>query len=879
VTGGSDNRRPSPFPLGGEGDPQPAFSSAGAGRVRGSAGSHAGILCPTETEGETQDPGPTSEEEFMGLQPTQNDENRHDCHPRVSGGPHRPKDVDSRFRGNDQPGLILEGVTGGRGGKATRPRTLPFLLEVGCEEIPARFLRDAERGLGERVQATLSEARLLPEAVVGADREPRNSKSEIRNSKSEDRDVEVAVEVEPTLRTCSTPRRLVVYLPAVLARQPDKVEEILGPPVRVAVDAAGKYTRAAESFAQKNSARLEDLARTLTPKGEYLALRKTKQGRTAQEILPEILPGAILGMSFPKSMYWTGKSEPRFVRPIRWVLAVLGEGKRAKTVNFEILGVKSGNFSFGHRVYSKGRIIAKGFSDYAAKLGRAYVQHEREMRRKAVRNKVNALLEDSLKLIDDPELEEWVVNSTEWPSAVRGTFDERFLHLPREILITVMRDHQKYFAVENGQGKLEPYFVAILNLDSDERGLIRQGHERVLQARFRDAEFFWEMDQRVPLRDRLTLLEKVTYQAELGSYADKVKRMLRIGDSIRSVLEKHNPDVAGYAVAIREAIRLCKCDLTTQMVQEFPELQGIVGGLYAAAQGESKEIADAIYDHYLPQGAEDRCPRSLIGAVVSLADKLDGVAAGFAAGHEPTGSSDPFAIRRHANGIIKVLLECSIPIDLNSEIERALDALNEKLAFDLPQVVDAVKRFMRERLTFHLENVAGLRYDTVRAAMGARTHWLNLPPLQILARARAVEKIRSGDDFLSLSQSAKRIRNILNKSAKPSDYQGGNLDPQRLEAGPERDLYEAYERVRDQAAQKRAEGDIYSALQCIAALRSPVDVFFDKVLVMAEDPNVRRNRLQLLFALDRLFTEDADLSQIEKPNVDASTSARNEAEG
>ncbi len=375
----------------------------------------------------------------------------------------------------------------------------------------------------------------------------------------------------------------------------------------------GNYTRAAVSFAQKNLARLEDLVRTTTPKGEYLALRKATQGRSALAVLPEMLPAAIMGLSFPKSMYWMEKSGPRFVRPIRWVLAILGEGKQAATVEFEILGVKSGNFTFGHRVHGKGRLTVKGFSDYGAKLRRSYVEFDRENRRQTVQNKSNVLLEEFLALIEDAELEEWVVDSTEWPSAIRGGFDERFLHLPREILITVMRDHQKYFAVENRQGKLEPYFVAILNVDSDERGLIRQGHERVLQARFRDAEFFWDADQRTPLRDRLPLLEKVTYQAELGShgtYADKVRRMEAIAKEICYALEGQGKLTATDAAHALRAVQLCKCDLTTQMVREFTELQGIVGGLYAREQREPLEVADAIYDHYLPRGAEDKCPRS-----------------------------------------------------------------------------------------------------------------------------------------------------------------------------------------------------------------------------------------------------------------------------
>jgi glycyl-tRNA synthetase beta chain len=758
-------------------------------------------------------------------------------------------------------------------GKATEPATLPFLLEVGCEEIPARVLRDAEKNLGERVEATLSEARLLRDNVPPFE-------------------TDTTVSRELAVGTYSTPRRLVVHIPALLARQPDRVEEILGPPVKVAVDAAGKYTRAAESFAQRNSARLEDLTRALTAKGEYLALRKTTQGRSAQAILPEILPSAILGLSFPKSMYWRTKSDPRFVRPIRWVLAVLGEGKQARALEFEILGVKSGDFTFGHRARSRRPLRLTGFKDYTEKLARAHVEIDPARRRERVLEEAKALVQKaSLELVQDDWLVDWVVNSTEWPRAMLGSFDERFLHLPREILITVMRDHQKYFAVEkvgpsgarpDGQSQLAPHFVAMLNMDSDEKGLIRQGHERVLAARFRDAEFFWNADQRVPLRGRLPLLEKVTYQAELGgqgSYACKVRRMKTLARHLCEKLETQGTLKAGQRGHVLRAVELCKCDLTSQMVQEFAELQGVVGGLYAIAQGEPEEIATAIYDHYLPQGAEGRCPRSLVGALVSLADKLDGVAVGFAVGHTPTGSSDPFAIRRQANAIIKVLLEFSVPIDLDSEVRLALEILlNEGLMFDLEKVTTSVNEFMRERLRYFLESVAGLRYDTVRAAMGAQ-YRLMFEPLQVMARARAVEKIRSSDDFVSLSQSAKRIRNILNKSAKPSDYQGGDLDPQRLEAGPERSLYEAYERTRDQAAQRRVENDVYGALECIASLRSFVDAFFDKVLVMAEDPDVRRNRLQLLFSLDRLFTEDADLSQIEKPNVDATTSGRNEPEG
>jgi len=719
--------------------------------------------------------------------------------------------------------------------------TVPFLLEVGCEEIPARFLHDAEKGLGERVQAALREARLLPQADAGALPD------------------QIGTGREPPLQTYSTPRRLVIHVPALLGRQPDKVEEILGPPVKVAVDAEGKYTRAAESFAQKNSARLDDLTRTTTPKGEYLALRKTTQGRSAQEILPEILPSTILGLSFPKSMYWMEKSGPRFVRPIRWLLAILGEGKQARTVDFEILGVKSGDCTFGHRVKGRKALRVTDFKDYTRKLEQAHVDIDPTIRRERFDQEARALVQEaSLKIVQDEWLADWIANSTEWPRPMLGSFDERFLHLPREILITVMRDHQKYFAVEDGQGNLRPNFVAVLNMDSDEKGLIRQGHERVLRARFTDAEFFWNADQRVRLRDRESILERVTYQVRLGSYGDKVKRMRRVGESLCSVLETKDPNLARYNVAIQDAISLCKCDLTTEMVQEFPELQGIVGGLYATAQGEPPEIAEAIYDHYLPQGAEDRCPATPLGAVVSLADKLDSVVGGLAVGLEPTGSSDPFSLRRQGNGIIKVILEFRFPIRLSLIVDRALQTLDITWRRPSEEVSRQVLEFLADRLRYYLEAVCSFRYDTVRAVLASGSD----VPYEAFLRAQALHNLRGSENLEALCGAARRIKNILEKSASQSDWTPGEVDESLLTEDAERELCRAYLALdRDTQALARA-GDYQRALEAISRLRPFVDTFFDKVLVMAEDKAVRENRLRLLGKLNRMFSGIAQFSEI-----------------
>jgi len=718
---------------------------------------------------------------------------------------------------------------------------LPLLVEIGCEEIPARFLEDAQAGFAKSLEAGLREASLL-------------------------------VESGSSPESFSTPRRLLAYVPELLKTQPDKVEEILGPPVQVGLDKQGKPTRAAESFAERNGVKFKDLAKVTTAKGEYLGLKKTTRGRPALELLPGIITTAVGSLTFPKSMYWLAKAGPRFVRPIRWVLALLGEGKQAQVVALEIAGVKSGDQTYGNRSVGKDAIRVEGFEDYSKKLRLNQVEFIPGQRLEWLMYEVKELLEQSsLNAVEDKWLEQWFVNSTEWPKPLLGEFDERFLRLPREVLVTVMRDHQKYFAVEDQKGKLQPKFVAILNRADDPKGLIRQGHERVLAARFTDAEFFWDADQRISLRDRRETLEKVTYEAELGSYGEKIRRMRALASVICSVLESAGKLSGEETKDVLEAVQLCKCDLTTQMVQEFPELQGVVGGLYARAQGEKAEVADAIYDHYLPVAFEDRVPRGVVGAVVSLADKLDSVVGGFAVGHEPTGSSDPFALRRRGNGIIKVLLEHSLPLTLREVLQEAVNVLDIQWQKPQGEVFAALREFFEERLRYALETAYGLPFDTVRAALGAG--WTS--PLGALQRAQALEKIRGGENLAALSLAAKRIKNILAKSATASDWQPGEVDEKLLEAGPERALFEAFQAVEPEAGTLADSGQYEEALEAIAGLRPAVDDFFDHVLVMAEDPAVRQNRLRLLGKLDKLFSSIAQFAEMAggTSNVDASTSA------
>ncbi len=467
--------------------------------------------------------------------------------------------------------------------------------------------------------------------------------------------------------------------------------------------------------------------------------------------------------------------------------------------------------------------------------------------------------------LPDADLHQWVINSTEWPHALMGGFDQRFLHLPREILVTVMRDHQKYFAVENDSGALQPNFITVINVGGDPAGLIREGHERVLTARFADAEFFWKADLRVPLEARQALLEKVTYQAKMGSYAAKVERMATIAEGICAELTSLGLLDAAATDQVLRAIRLCKCDLTTQMVREFTELQGVVGGLYAREQGEPEAVADAIYDHYKPANVGDACPRNKVGAIVALADRLDSVVAGFAVGLEPTGSSDPFGLRRAGNGIIKIAVESLAALDLARTTTKAIECIEESLPGAKERnLAQGVEGFLRERMEFYFREVAGLRYDTVRAVLSPAVPAGSDVPAVALARAEALEKVRDTEDFLALAAAAKRTRNILTKSAGV-DLAGSKaaVNTELLAEGPEQELYAACEGITKNLELLETTGDYGASFRAMAGIRPQVDRFFDKVLVMAEDSAVRENRLRLLVHLNRdVFARLADLSEI-----------------
>jgi glycyl-tRNA synthetase beta chain len=701
-------------------------------------------------------------------------------------------------------------------------KRIEVLLEVGSEEIPAGMLPKAEEDLRANLEKLLAAENLS-----------------------------AGVSVE----TFSAPRRLVAHVRGLREKQADVENEVTGPPKSVAYDAVGEPTRAAHSFAEKQGLSLKDLYIVKTPKGEYLAAKQVKRGRTAEQILNEILPRVIHDLSWPRSMTWTGIDGARFIRPIRWIVAVVN----GKPLKFSFAGVTAGDTTRGHRFLGKGPIRVKDFSDYEKKLkANGVIVRPAERGEKISKELAAHAKRAGYRIHEDAELLRLVTHLNECPSVLEGDFDPAYLALPDEILITVMRGHQKYFAVEKRGGEVAPHFLAVINLPKDPKGLVRAGHERVLRARLADAQFFWESDQKCRLADYLPKLERVTYESRLGSYRDKVERIRAIARWLSEQWFSRGMVQAHVAGADRAA-ELSKCDLATEMVREFTELQGIVGGLYARAQGEPDDVADAIYDHYRPVGLEDPIPRNLTGCAVALGDKLDSIVGCFAVGLVPTGSSDPYALRRAALGIVKIILERKVPVSMSLAVGAAAKALltNPPKRGVTPEQETQVLDFLLDRAKFVLREREKFSYDEVNAVFRAGVDDL----VDAHKRLIALKAIRKSKNFEPLAVSFKRIRNILEKSNFKKENAPG-IQTDLFESGVERELFSA---VRSAAAKVQAEkraGKYQEALEVIAGLRKAVDDFFEGVMVMAENEAVRKNRLALLSEILREFTTIADFSEL-----------------
>ncbi|MGH9716029.1 MAG: glycine--tRNA ligase subunit beta [Candidatus Acidiferrales bacterium] len=702
-----------------------------------------------------------------------------------------------------------------------------LLLEIGCEEIPAGMIERAALELKALLAKHLVAARLVDEPTV-----------------------------ENSIETFGAPRRLVAIARNVRQKQEDITREIVGPPKAIAYDSDGKPTRAALSFSEKQSVPTEKLLVISTPKGEYLAARQSIAGEPARAVLARALPECIRELSWPRSMYWTTADSPRFIRPIRWIVALLD----GVVVPFVFADVRSGNRTDGHRFLGKKGIAVTDARDYESKLKKNSVLCRPEARGKKIEAEIRALTSRrSLRVHEDAALLGLVTYLNECPSVISGDFDHAFLALPDEILITVMRGHQKYFAVEKRTGELAPHFLAVINLPSDPKGLVCAGHERVLRARFADARFFWDSDQKVPLDAYLRKLSTVTYERRLGSYGEKVERVRTLARWLAEQWFNRGMTQADVTGSDRAA-ELAKCDLVTEMVREFPELQGVVGGLYARAQGEPDSISWAVYDHYKPLGMDDPLPRNLTGCTVALADKLDSLAACFGVGIVPTGSSDPFALRRAAMGIVKIILERRLPVSISAMISAAAKALEENPPhIDISaETEERTQAFLLERARFYLREKGGFSYDEINAVFASGADDL----CDAADRADAVKSIRYSKDFAPLAASFKRIRNILEKSASKDDKGQVAVNPELLGDGAEVELQLTAQMIRERVGAHKRDRKYKVALQEISKLRPAVDKFFDGVLVMVEDREVRKNRIALLASLLKEFSTIADFSEL-----------------
>lgn len=701
--------------------------------------------------------------------------------------------------------------------------TADFLFEIGCEEIPAGMLPGAAKELQVILEKYFSTNNLLEDAPV---------------------------------EVFGAPRRLAASCASLRVKQPDVTKEVQGPPKSVAFDASGKPTRAAESFAEKHNLPINMLSTISTPKGEYLSATQIIVGRSAKEILEEILPRAVAEIPWQRNMYWTGAQGLHFIRPIRWVVALLG----GRPLRFSLGDAPAGNASAGHRFLGKAKIPMQGAKDYIPKLRANFVLVRPEDRKKKIEGELHRLAAGKgLRIHEDQNLKQQVIYLNEYPTAILGSFDPSYLQLPEEILITVMRDHQKYFALERKDGSLAPHFLAVINLDKDRAGHIRAGHERVLRARFADARFFWETDQKCRLADYLPKLAAVTYQEKLGSYGEKVERMRQLARWLSE--QWFGSGVAHASVGSADrAAELSKCDLVTEMVREFTELQGIVGGLYARSQGEPEEVAWAVYDQYKPAGLGDSIPRNIVGQAVALADKFDSLVGCFAVGLVPSGSSDPFALRRSAIGIVKILVETKLPVSLSMMIARTAKSLANgprKIAVSLA-VEKQVLEFLLDRARFVLKERGGLAYDEINAALAAGGDDL----VDAIRRMEAIRAIRKTKNFEPLAVSFKRIRKILEKAGPETGWKMSAVRSDLFTEGAERELHAQSAAAMRAVEQQKRAGRYREALQEIAKLRPAVDAFFDEVMVMAEEEQVRKNRLTLLSGLLSEFSTIADFSEI-----------------
>ena len=687
-----------------------------------------------------------------------------------------------------------------------------FLVELGTEELPPKALLDLSQAFATGVTAGLLQAG-LPHGPV---------------------------------QSFATPRRLAVWVKRLAARQGEQNLKRRGPPVAAAFDAAGAPTRAALAFAQSCGTTVESLQRLEEPKGLFLFFVGTKPGTAAVALLPAIVQTALDALPIPKRMRW-GAGSAEFVRPVHWLVMLYGK----EVVPATLLERAAGNVTHGHRFMAPRALRITSPASYARALReRGFVLADFSERREKVRELATQLAGDlGGRAVFDAALLDEVTALVEWPVAIAGRFDTRFLELPREVLISTLQDHQRYFPLEDASGALQPWFITMSNIESHEPDKVREGNERVVRPRLSDAAFFWEQDRKQPLAAFITALDGVTFHAKLGSIGAKMRRVATLAGEIAGAMH-------GDRALAERAAQLCKCDLLSAMVGEFPELQGIMGRYYALLDQESAQVAEAIREHYLPRSAGDELPRSATGVALSIADKLDTLAGIFAIGQKPSGTRDPFGLRRAAIGVLRILIERELDLDLRSLIVCAV-ALQPVTA---PHAAGEVYDYMLERLRAYFLEGAGAQ--TTRAAISTEMFDAVLAtqprsPLDFAQRLQALAAFLEMPEAASLTAANKRIANILRRAEGAA---AGEVDVAVLKAPAELRLFDTMRALSRTVASATAQREYSAALGHLAQLRAAVDAFFDQVMVMDPDEKLRANRLALLAELRGLFAGVADLS-------------------
>ncbi|MDY6989860.1 MAG: glycine--tRNA ligase subunit beta [Thermodesulfobacteriota bacterium] len=693
-----------------------------------------------------------------------------------------------------------------------------LLVEIVTEEIPAGYIAPALQAWSVHLSQRLSQARI--DHAGGAE-------------------------------TFGTPRRLAIMVHDVAERQASMTEDVLGPPKAVAFDANGRPTKAAEGFAKNQGVSVKSLTIRTTDKGDYVCVSRQEKGQATGRLLQTIIPEAITAIPFPKSMRWADLGLT-FARPIHAILALFGD----HVVPFGLENIKSGRRTLGHRFMHPKAMAIHSPSDYRAALKSAHVIADIAERRQMIQEQITRASQRlGGKIIPDEDLLDTVTQLVEYCAVSAGIFDEAFLRLPREVLITAMREHQKYFAVASSDDRLLPCFVAVNNTPAEDMALVTNGHERVLRARLEDARFFFETDIKTPPRDMVDRLKGVLFQARLGSMFEKVGRVEKLAEALA---EWTDPEIKPIA---SQAARLCKTDLTTQMVNEFPKLQGVMGRVYAALSGEAEATARAIEEHYLPAYAGGPLPETAAGALVSIADKTDTICGCFGIGLLPSGTADPYALRRQAMGVIQIILARTLPLSLKGLIDKGLALLGDKISESREETAIKILSFFQRRLQYLLSE-KGYSKDVIAAVVS--TSMDNLP--EVLKRTKALMNLKVKPDFEPLAVAFKRVVNIIKKAGQQTEmatdrHQAGT-DPTLFEQSCEQVLYDAFQEVKQAVSEDLKRGDFDQALLTVSTLREPVDGFFEGVMVLTEDEQQKRNRLALLGEIADLFALFADFSKI-----------------